>query len=101
MEKIEYGPVTLDVIATEKFHRSSVRDEVNNHMMSKWEVEAICNFHPAPNMVSYVRAAGAEPTRAAGRLPGETDLAILNTLLKPRQLLKITAGGSVVLHTRR
>ena len=101
MEKIEYGPVTLDVIATEKFHRSSVRDEVNNHMMSKWEVEAICNFHPAPNMVSYVRAAGAEPTRAAGRLPGETDLAILNTLLKPRQLLKITAGGSVVLETPR
>src|SRR5215831_6706001 len=97
MEKIEYGGIVLDVVQTQRFHRSSVRDDVNNYMMTRHEVEAICNYQPA--LVSYANPLAEVPQITPGKLPGETDLATLSRLLKPRQKLKVTAGGSVVLET--
>jgi hypothetical protein len=101
MEKIVYGGIVLDTLVTVRFHRSNVRDVVNNRILTKWEVEAYCNFQPA--MISYQNAAPpgqpAVPVVAPGQLPGVTDLAILQQLLIPRQLLQVTAGGAVVLST--
>jgi hypothetical protein len=99
MEQIVYGGVTLDVIVTQRFHRASTRDEVNNLLVTKWEIEAQCNFQPALMSYALQDPLPALPIAMPGKLPGETDLAILASLLQPRQQLTVTAGGSVVLDT--
>lgn len=98
MELIEYREAEFDVIRTISCERTRMKDEANNYLYTHWDFVVEVNYQPA--MISYSRAlAFPHPQPIPGMLPGETDLALLNYLLQPRGLLKVTAGDSVILET--
>lgn len=98
MEKIEYGPVSFNVIRTLRFERSSVEDSVGNYLYTHWDIVVEVNYQPV--MAAYVAPAlFTNPVALPGTLPGQTDIGTLVHMLQPRQLLRITAGGSVILET--
>lgn len=100
MELIEYGQMRCDVIRTLSCERTRVTDAANNYLHTHWDLTVEVNWHPA--LVAYTRVAapiGGNPVYARGTLPGQTDLSLLSILLQPRQLLRITAGRSVILET--
>lgn len=98
MEKIEYREAEFNVIRTMSCDRTRVVDAANNYLHTHWDFTVEVNWQPA--LVSYSRAPGTfTPFAVHGNLPGETDLALLTRMLQPRGLLRVTAGGSVVLET--
>lgn len=97
MERIEYRNAVFDVVRTLSFERTRVKDAANNYLYTHWDIVAEVHWHPA--YTSYRLPAVDNPVAQAGKLPGETDLALLSHLLQPRGLLKITAGDSIILET--
>lgn len=95
MEAITYNGVNFKSLQTLRMQREHIRDDADNYVCTKWFVECYASYQPY--QTSY--AVGPQPILAAGRLPGETDLATLAALMKPRGVLTITSGGSVILDT--
>jgi hypothetical protein len=87
-----------DVINTLRCERTNVTDVANNYLHTHWDMLLECNYQPA--LMAYTSPGlGQAPVYTPGTMPGVTDLAILSRMLQPRGLLKITAGGSVILET--
>lgn len=86
------------MIRTLSCERTRIHDEANNYLWTHWDFTVEVHWHPA--VAAYTRPANVfEPVATPGTQPGETDLALLTRLLQPRGLLRVTAGGSVVLET--
>ena len=96
MEKVEYQGISFDVIRTLRCIREHVTDDAKNYLYTHWDFVIEANWQPV--FVAYTDA-GAGPVATPGTLPGATDLAILQKLLQPRGILKVTAGASVILET--
>jgi len=100
VDRIDYGPVSYNVIRTLKCERTGVYDVVGNYLYTHWDCLFEVNYQPSPIHAAYVAPAlFTAPVATPGTLPGVTDVSTLVPLLQPRQLLRLTAGGTVILET--
>lgn len=99
MEYISYREAEFNVIQTVSWERTRIRDEANNYLYTHHDFTVDVNYHPV--LAAYTRPGkfNAAPVATPGASPGATDLALLTRLLQPRGLLRVTAGGTVVLET--
>lgn len=100
MELIEYGPARFNIIRTIRCERSRITDSANNYLHTHWDILVQVNYQPVMGS-AYDLPGGifTAPVATPGTFPGRTDTSLLVPLLQPRQLLRITAGGAVILET--
>lgn len=94
MQTIVYNSVELKVLQLVNCQRTHMYDAIGVYIYTRWDVEVICQYQPA--MTSFAFATGLA---APGKLPGETDAAIIDKLARPQQRLSIVSGGFLILDT--
>lgn len=98
MEKIAYREAVFNVVRTLSYERTPVKDAAGNYLWTNHNILVEVHWHPT--QVSYKKdPAGLVPVAEAGKMPGETDLALLTRILQPRGRLVVTAGGRAILDT--
>lgn len=83
MSVLSYGAVTMQIVRTNRCDRVEIpTDDGADHKWTEWTIDVDCWYNPAA--MSY----GGDVTGTfalAGRLPPQTDAAILEYLMQPRR----------------